>query len=76
VLQIRILGFLDLWIRDPGWKIVGSRISDKHPGSATLLIPICIILYVSDRLNSDGLIQIGTDTIGFRPEKFLNYMFS
>jgi hypothetical protein len=28
-------------IRDPGWKKVGSRIRDKHPGSATLLlIPI------------------------------------
>jgi hypothetical protein len=25
-------------IRDPRWKIVGSGIRDKHPGSATLLI--------------------------------------
>ncbi len=24
------------WIRDPGWKKFGSRIRDKHPGSATL----------------------------------------
>ncbi len=23
--------------RDPGWKKVGSRIRDKHPGSATLV---------------------------------------
>jgi hypothetical protein len=26
-------------IRDPGWKIVGSGIRDKHPGSATLVFP-------------------------------------
>jgi hypothetical protein len=25
-----------LWIRDPGWKKVGSGIRYKHPGSATL----------------------------------------
>jgi hypothetical protein len=25
---------------DPGWKKVGSGIRDKHPGSATLLIPV------------------------------------
>jgi|LakMenE01Jun11ns_1017448.scaffolds.fasta_scaffold9724295_1 hypothetical protein len=24
---------------DPGWKKVGSGIWDKHPGSATLLLP-------------------------------------
>jgi hypothetical protein len=24
----------------PGWKKVGSRICDKHPGSATLLVRI------------------------------------
>ena len=22
-----------VWIRDPGWKKVGSGIRDKHPGS-------------------------------------------
>jgi hypothetical protein len=27
-------------IQDPGWKKVGSGIRDKHPGSATLQIPI------------------------------------
>jgi hypothetical protein len=26
-------------IRDPGWNKFGSGIRDKHPGSATLLIP-------------------------------------
>jgi hypothetical protein len=25
-----------MWIRDPGWKKVGSEIRDKHPESATL----------------------------------------
>jgi hypothetical protein len=27
-------------IRDPGWKKVGSGIWDKHPGSATLAVPV------------------------------------
>jgi hypothetical protein len=27
-------------IRDPGWKKVGSGARDKHPGSATLGIPV------------------------------------
>jgi hypothetical protein len=32
-------------IRDPGWRQLGSgieksRIRDKHPGSATLLVPV------------------------------------
>jgi hypothetical protein len=32
-----------VWIRDPGWKKVGSGIRDKHPGSATLgLTVLCI----------------------------------
>jgi len=43
---VKILKFFDanpgsgmetVLIRDPGWKKVGSRIRDKHPGSATLL---------------------------------------
>jgi hypothetical protein len=25
------------WIRDPGWRNLGSGIRDKHPGSATLV---------------------------------------
>jgi hypothetical protein len=31
-------GMEKIWIQDPGWKKVGSRIRDKHPGSATLKI--------------------------------------
>jgi hypothetical protein len=46
-LEVKILKFFDedrgsgmetVRIRDPGWKKVGSRIRDKHPGSATLLL--------------------------------------
>jgi hypothetical protein len=44
---VKILKFFDadpgsgletVRIRDPGWKKVGSRIRDKHPGSATMLV--------------------------------------
>ncbi len=44
-LGVKILKFFDedpgsgmetVWIRDPGWKKVGSGIKDKHPGAATL----------------------------------------
>ncbi len=35
-----------MWIRDPGWKKVGSGIRNKHPGSATLLTDWnCILLH-------------------------------
>jgi hypothetical protein len=27
-----------MWIRDPGWKKVGSGIRNKYPRSATLLL--------------------------------------
>ncbi len=33
------------WIRDPGWKKFGSRIGDKHPGSATLLFTVNIMVH-------------------------------
>jgi hypothetical protein len=45
VVWVKILKFFDadpgsgmgkIRIRDPGWKKFGSRIRDKHPGSATL----------------------------------------
>jgi hypothetical protein len=34
-------------IRDPGWKKFGSRIRDKHPGSATLNL---VLFMTSDYL--------------------------
>ncbi len=46
---VKILEFFDadpgsgmetVQIRDTGWKKVGSKIRDKHPGSATL-VKIC-----------------------------------
>jgi hypothetical protein len=30
-------GFCQPWIRDLGWEKIGSRIWDKHLGSATLV---------------------------------------
>jgi hypothetical protein len=36
IFGVKILEFFDA---NPGWKKFGSRIRDKHPGSATLLIP-------------------------------------
>jgi hypothetical protein len=43
IFGVKILLFFDA---DPGWKIFGSGIRDKHPGSATLL-PIIPILVLS-----------------------------
>jgi hypothetical protein len=45
VKNLKILKFFDVdrdphgknYIRDPGWKELGSGIIDKHPGSATLV---------------------------------------
>jgi hypothetical protein len=50
---VKILKFFDadpgsgmetVRIRDPGWKKVGSGIRDKHPGSATLIYGILLLL--------------------------------
>jgi hypothetical protein len=50
-------------IRDPGWKKVGSRIRDKHAGSATLpftrLYDLCITFLPSGKtqgLDIDGFL--------------------
>jgi len=42
-------GMEKIRIRDPGWKKFGSRIRDKHPGSATLVVcavSVPVVYYV------------------------------
>jgi len=37
-------------IRDPGWKKIGSRIRDKHPGSITLVKSLLLLVVVFESL--------------------------
>jgi hypothetical protein len=52
-------------IRDPGWKKVGSRIRDKHPGSATLWVSLLTTVVGPMRIR----IQIRIHTQGFYDQK-------
>jgi hypothetical protein len=44
-------------IRNPGWKKVGSGIRDKHPGSATLICAVQVVLSMKRRATMAPLVS-------------------
>ncbi len=70
-------GMEKIRIRDPGWKKFGSRIRDKHPGSATLLLILCFQLSMYFPLflvhyQTDSFIKLTSFTPLFLLTVFLN----
>jgi hypothetical protein len=79
---VKILKFFDedpgsgletVRIRDPGWKIVGSGIRDKHPGSATLKNTKISVPYVC--FFYTGQVQKSVSLIDLRLKSFIYISF-